>query len=206
MPAKKPRSRKGPILFDFALAPVKKVSITRERLNVSSSSSSDFFSDEESEVMDAQYSMGEANESFQEMLKRNATAAEMVTCVPRNDAPYYTYLARSLKHNAKKDKNPFHTHVGKGRNPVRKTEQHNKRLLDSKSTRQGSPHWELVAFVGPFRTKQDGVAFRNFWRTRRKLHRRLEFLVNGEFRDKLSSEQMQTVQVHLSPATGYVNS
>lgn len=175
-----------PFIFNFD-GEVKEEESSSEEFFPSSSCSS--WSDEDEPLR--------SNETFEEMLNRGASAAELAQKRGTKDSPYYVYLIRSPKPQGN-HKNPFNTHVGKGKNPIRKTIQHNLGLLDSKSTRQGRPGWEIVTFLGPFRNKRKSVEFREEWRTRRKFHRRMDYLFGGHFKSVLSQRQRKRVRVHVT--------
>jgi len=119
------------------------------------------------------------------IFEKKISLDSMVAWVPPKNAPYFVYLMCAPVPNPisgilKTGK--LQTHVGKGRNPIRKIWQHNKGTLDSKSTRAGAPNWELVCFIGPFPSKKDCLWFFNLWRkSRRNLQRRRNFILLGEF-------------------------
>lgn len=139
----------------------------------------------------------QTNETFEDLLDRGVPAQELPFWEGNKNSPYYVYLMRSLRPPGMY-KSPYNTHLGKGRNPVRKNIQHNLGLLDSKSTRQGRPNWETVWFVGPFDTKAKAIEFRDDWRKRRKLHRREEFLHGGHFNAFLTETQRKRVRLRFA--------
>ncbi len=204
-----------PFHFDFRFFDIPKIELASQDTSEST----------EETVVDNNDKDGDGTCTLLRMLAEGKDAREIAGWTPGPNDPYFAYLIRAPKSDKKQqtenlpgnDSKPsmiarlrkqrcgartlskWQTHIGKGRNPPRKTGQHNRGELDSKSTHQGAPDWELVGFVGPFEKKWHAMHFRRVWRReRRTLDRRFNYLVAGKHKKYMAFGK--SVQFHLNPA------
>lgn len=72
---------------------------------------------------------------------------------------YFVFLMTNVHKSGKK-----HTFIGTARNPAAAVIAYNEgRLRSRKNTKQGSPHWRLEQWIGPFDTKGEAERFRHQW-------------------------------------------